>query len=200
MKKHSLLGMAFIRLFVGVSILSVTPTSVGQSVGEILELPPVIESENGLLDITLTLEYGDHTAAGYALLDTRLLGGTLPGPTIKVRAGDTMKILFQNQLRAQPGRNEGKNEYSFPDTSNLHFHGAHVSGELPSDDSTLKVSPGEEYQYETVFPEDHMPGTHWIHPHFHGSSGLQVRTGEKKRKAINKRCSNYGTFKMYTFV
>ena len=51
------------------------------------------------------------------------------------------------------------------------------SGELPSDDVTLKIPPGDSYQYESFFPANHAPGTHWIHPHVHGSSLLQVGGG-----------------------
>lgn len=146
----------------------------GQNVGDPLQYPIVHESTNGLLDITLTLEYANHASAAHALVGTRLLDGTLPGPTIKVHPGDTMRILYQNTLQEQQGQNEVPNEFSFPDTTNLHFHGAHVSGELPSDDITLRIPPGGQFQYETHFPANHMPGTHWIHPHVHGSGSLQV--------------------------
>ena len=158
-----------------VETLAVFSTTVkAQSVGDALVFPSELESENGLLDITLTLEYADHDSAAHSFHDARLFGGTLPGPTLKVNAGDTMRILFQNKLQEQVGQNENENEFSIPDTSNLHFHGAHVSGELPSDDVTLKVEPGSEYQYETHFPTNHMPGTHWVHPHVHGSGSIQV--------------------------
>ena len=146
-----------------------------QNVGDPIQYPIVHESSNGLLDITLTIEYANHVTAAHALTGTRLLGGTLPGPTLKVQAGDTMRILYQNTLQEQPGQNEVPNEFSFPDTTNLHFHGAHVSGELPSDDITLRIPPGGQFQYEIHFPSNHMPGTHWIHPHVHGSGSIQVR-------------------------
>ena len=69
------------------------------------------------------------------------------------------------------------NRFSAVDESNLHFHGLHVSGELPSDDSTHVVGPGQRYEYQTSLPHNHMPGTHWIHPHRHGSTALQVAGG-----------------------
>jgi FtsP/CotA-like multicopper oxidase with cupredoxin domain len=122
------------------------------------------------------LEYGTPPKVnGYKLKNTRLLNGQMPGPTIRVKAGDEMRILFKNKLQQQDTRVTTENKFSYPDSSNLHFHGSHVSGELPSDDVTYKVDPGDEYQYETHYPENHMPGTHWLHPHVHGSGALQVR-------------------------
>ena len=31
--------------------------------------------------------------------------------------------------------------------------------------------------YQTSLPDDHMAGTHWLHPHRHGSTALQVAGG-----------------------
>jgi FtsP/CotA-like multicopper oxidase with cupredoxin domain len=56
-----------------------------------------------------------------------------------------------------------------PDTTNLHWHGAHVSPNEPADYVLLEVAPGDNYNYSVYFPLHKMPGTHWIHPHWHGS-------------------------------
>jgi len=145
-----------------------------------LQQPTIIDSENGLLDITLTLKYETWTLDGtsFALRNTRLFDGKLPGNTLRISPGDTVKILYQNQLELQSGAvNSGVNVFSYPDHSNIHFHGGHVSGELPSDDVTMKIPPQSSYQYETVFPANHMGGTHWMHPHVHGASTVQVGGG-----------------------
>jgi len=151
--------------------------------GDALVQPDTIESSNGVLDIELTLEYGDYSHTGLTLTGTRLFNGILPGQTIILRPGDTMRILFQNNLEEQEsavtssGGTTGNNVFKLPDTSNLHWHGLHVPGELPSDDVRFEVGPGEEYQYITTLPDNHMGGTHWMHPHVHGSSTLQVAGG-----------------------
>lgn len=142
-----------------------------------LEQPQVLESKNGKLAITLKLMEADHETVIASEFHTRLLGGTLPGPTLAINPGDWLKIEYKNKLEAQEGVNETPNQFSHPDHSNLHFHGAHVSGELPSDDVTFKIAPGDEFKYKSFFPEFHMPGTHWIHPHAHGSTTLQVGAG-----------------------
>jgi len=148
--------------------------------GESLVEPEIIESVNGVLDIILTIQYATWTQSGtsFVLRNTRLFNGTLPGPTLRVSPNDTLRILFKNELDFQSDAvNSGSNTLSYPDHSNLHFHGGHVSGELPSDDIRLKVSPQDEYQYETKFPANHMGGTQWVHPHVHGSSALHVGGG-----------------------
>lgn len=153
--------------FASISVLlfavCLAPGAKGQSA---LTQPTVISSSGGVLDITLTMDYGDVAVHTTTFTNTRLLGGTYPGPTLKIQPGDQVRILFQNNLVEQVGSvKTGDNVYKLPDTSNLHFHGGHVSGELPSDDVRLEVGPQSSYQYDTTFPSNHMPGTHWIHPH-----------------------------------
>jgi FtsP/CotA-like multicopper oxidase with cupredoxin domain len=93
--------------------------------------------------------------------------------------GDELYVDYQNNLILQDGTspNGDGNTYHKPDHSNLHYHGGHVSGELPSDDVRMSVAPQGSYQYYTKFPDNHLPGTHWIHPHAHGSSAIQVGGG-----------------------
>ena len=115
---------------------------------------------NGMneVEIDLAIEAGNHTTVAATLLQTRLLGGGLPGNTIRVRRGDSLIVNFENKLEEQPGTNTVLNEYSFPDYANLHFHGTHVSGEAPADDTTIMVPPGGSYRYTVDFPEDHTGG------------------------------------------
>ncbi|KAL3926225.1 MAG: hypothetical protein SGBAC_013560 [Bacillariaceae sp.] len=100
----------------------------------------------------------------------------MPGATLRIKPGDTLNINFHNLLENR-GLGYVHNQYSAADETNLHFHGLHVSGELPSDDVTHVVGPGESYDYMTKLPDSHLPGTHWMHPHRHGSTTLQVGAG-----------------------
>jgi FtsP/CotA-like multicopper oxidase with cupredoxin domain len=102
-------------------------------------------------------------------ITTRVLGGSIPGPTFVVNAGDTMEIEFFNHLEMQPTRNTKINSLRNPDTTNLHWHGAHTSPNQPGDYVLLQVLPGDSFNYTVHLPKHHHPGTHWIHPHFHGS-------------------------------
>ncbi|MBI4908316.1 MAG: multicopper oxidase family protein [Acidobacteria bacterium] len=88
--------------------------------------------------------------------------GAMPGPVIEARAGDTIRIRFRNSL---------------PETTNLHFHGLHVSPTGHGDNPFLEVPTGEELLYEAPLPSTHPPGTFWYHPHVHGSTARQVFRG-----------------------
>jgi FtsP/CotA-like multicopper oxidase with cupredoxin domain len=79
-------------------------------------------------------------------------------------------------------------------TTNLHFHGSHASPQPPQDYVLLELRPngadtaahsahgGEiaygQYQYRVdPFRWTQPEGTHWYHPHKHGSVSLQVANG-----------------------
>ena len=142
--------------------------------------PVIIDSSSGILDSVIYLDYADITEPDglFSITNTRLFNGTIPGPTLRISVGDTVRIIFQNNLSLQDNSVlSGDNEYHKPDHSNLHFHGGHVSGELPLDDVRMSVNTGDSYQYISEFPSNHMPGTHRIHPHVHWSSALQIGGG-----------------------
>jgi len=148
-----------------------------------LVMPNVIDADEATAPITLDLDWLE-VAPGFETkpFATRALGGSVPGPTIKISAGTTLKIKFRNRLTEQEGATSSfvtglANGHQDPDTGNLHFHGPHVSSVLPADDTTLVVPPGQEYDYEIPFSANHMPGTFWVHPHHHGSTALHLGGG-----------------------
>ena len=72
---------------------------------------------------------------------TRALGGSIPGPTYEIYPGDTFEITFDNRCVEQSTRGTTISEYRLPDTSNLHWHGAHTSSAEPGDDILVAVEP-----------------------------------------------------------
>lgn len=138
--------------------------------------PEVISSVDGLLETTISLERATHSQDGFTMT-SRLLNGKFPGPTLRIKAGDVLKIRYENNLVDQ-GLTYRHNRLSAPDETNAHFHGLHISGEIPSDDvAVIHLKPGEAFDYEIGLPSDHMGGTHWMHPHRHGSTTIQVGGG-----------------------
>ena len=105
-------------------------------------------------------------------MKTRALGGSIPGPTLKLFPGEKLKIFFKNCLKKQATRNEKLSEFRLPDTSNLHTHGLHTSPLSPGDNVIVTVEPGKEFDYVFEVPKDHLPGTFWIHTHFHGAATI----------------------------
>lgn len=80
-------------------------------------------------------------------------------------------------------------------TTNLHFHGLHVSPQSPQDYVLLELAPagttsahaahssagttavGKFTYAVNPLPSNQAPGTHWYHPHKHGSTAAQVGNG-----------------------
>ena len=88
--------------------------------------------------------------------------GSVPGPTLRLRAGDTLKIRLVNNL---------------DQVTNLHLHGLHVSPEGNADNVFVPVEPGSAFDYEYRLPADHPPGVYWYHPHHHGTVADQLFAG-----------------------
>jgi zinc transporter ZupT len=76
--------------------------------------------------------------------------GTVPGPTIHVRAGDQVRVIFTNHL---------------PEPTTIHWHGIDVAPEMDGVPgfSQAAVQPGETFTYEFTADD---PGTYIYHTHF----------------------------------
>ena len=137
--------------------------------------PPVLRATNGTLSTTLTHVYADNTVGG-APVHLRSYNGQLTGPTLRVKPGDKLRILVDNQLPANPDpvKPANLNQPHQLNTTNLHTHGLHVSPSLNSDNIFVEIDPATQFQYEYNIPADHPPGTLWYHPHKHGSSSVQL--------------------------
>ncbi|MGB3185637.1 MAG: multicopper oxidase family protein [Ornithinimicrobium sp.] len=121
----------------------------------------VLESVDGVLDVELTAASAVWNVGGVAV-NTNLYNGNAPGPTLRVRPGDRLRILLRNEMDK---------------TTNLHVHGMHVSPLEPSDYVYMSVASGDEFQYTYDIPADHPPGTYWYHPHRHPHNAQQVGGG-----------------------
>lgn len=164
--------------------------------------PPLIESENGELQTTLTVTYSDRDLAG-CQVHLRSYNGQLVGPTLRVKPGDTINLKLINDL--PPDRhlpedplvaeespdgcryelaNHTSNEPHNFNVTNFHTHGLHVDPGVCSD-NVLRVmnprrtaaEPAPEYTVRIQVPPDHPAGTFWYHAHLHGSTALQVSSG-----------------------
>ena len=108
---------------------------------------------------------------------TRAYNGQVPGPTIRVKQGGTLRITLVNALEGPAAHPSAANTFGAPNTTNLHLHGLHISPENISDNVFRAVLPGQSAEYEYHIPADHPAGTFWYHPHLHGSSALQQGGG-----------------------
>jgi FtsP/CotA-like multicopper oxidase with cupredoxin domain len=80
------------------------------------------------------------------------LDGTVPGPTIRVIAGDHVRITITNH---------------FPEATTIHWHGL----EIPSNQDGVPgvgqapIEPGQSYTYDFTVPLDNV-GTYFYHSHY----------------------------------
>ncbi|PPB49557.1 copper oxidase [Arthrobacter pityocampae] len=129
--------------------------------GSDLAQPPEERSINGQLEVRLEAAPGQLLLAGRQAAALGYNGG-IPGPTLRLRAGDVLKIGLVNKLLQ---------------TTNLHVHGLHVSPEGNGDNVFVAVDPGGTFDYAYELPEDHPPGVYWYHPHHHGMVADQIFAG-----------------------
>lgn len=120
--------------------------------------PPVRASENGLLETTFNATPDLSAGLGQMSYEE-----SIPGPTLRVRPGDRLKVRLLNNLG---GRD-----------TNLHVHGMHVSPSGASDNIFIHVQDNETFDYEYEIPASHPAGLYWYHPHVHGISSEQVAGG-----------------------
>lgn len=137
-----------------------TPTPTPFDAGTLTE-PPVLTSSDGRLALGLTaaptpVEIGGTTVQAIAY------NGSLPGPTLRLTAGDRLSLSFANQLAAP---------------TNLHTHGLVVSPEGDGDNVFVMIDAGGGHDYEYQLGADHPPGVFWYHPHHHGNSAEQLFGG-----------------------
>lgn len=137
-----------------------TPGAPGDPGGELVE-PEVLASGGGRLDVQLQARVDTHEVAGRSATTMGYNGG-VPGPTLRLRPGDLLRIELDNQL---------------DHVTNLHVHGLHVTPEGDGDNVFVEVEPGASRQYEYQLPKDHPPGVYWYHPHHHGSVADQLFAG-----------------------
>jgi suppressor of ftsI len=137
------------------------PWNLGQAraaEGEPLREPEVRLAVDGLLETTLEARSDPDATVGGMTYE-----GELPGPVLRLRPGDRLKVKLINNLGGA--------------ITNLHVHGLHVSPEGNGDNVFLHIENGETFDYDYLLPEDHPAGLYWYHPHHHGNTMQQTGAG-----------------------
>lgn len=124
--------------------------------GQVLRQPDILDSRHGRLEVDLVAAPGAEVAGR----DTSALAynGQTPGPTLRLRPGDTLALRLTNRL---------------DEPTNLHTHGLRVSPAGNGDNPFVRVEPGASFSYLIQVPRDHPVGTYWYHPHHHGTAADQ---------------------------
>ena len=105
--------------------------------GEDFGMPEVLTSKDGVLEVTLEAAEGTHQVAGRRAT-TFAYNGRVPGPTLRLRPGDRLRVHLVNEL---------------PQGTNLHTHGLLVSPEGNADNVFIHIEPGGSFDYEYQLPD-----------------------------------------------
>lgn len=99
----------------------------------------------------VTVDLGSRT------LDTWAYGEQVPGPLLRARAGDLLRVTVDNQL---------------PVATSVHWHGLALRNDMDGVPHLTQdpIPAGESFNYEFTAPD---PGTYFYHPH----SGVQLDRG-----------------------
>jgi FtsP/CotA-like multicopper oxidase with cupredoxin domain len=143
-----------------------------------------------------------------------------PGPTFRARIGDKVAINLINSInpadfprtnpsstscntetqivngqamQIYPGTDTPPSCFHASNTTNLHYHGFHVTPKSPGDYVMEDVNPGGHFEnmftitvkppdsnfsnYKEPFMMGQPPGTQWYHAHKHGATALQLLNG-----------------------
>jgi FtsP/CotA-like multicopper oxidase with cupredoxin domain len=90
-------------------------------------------------------------------LDVWAYDGQVPGPVLRVRLGERVRVELANDL---------------PQPTTIHWHGVRVPNAMDGVPGVTQplIAPGERFVYRFT-PKD--AGTFWFHPHHHGSEQLE---------------------------
>ena len=147
-------------LCVGCGPATVVPENLLPAPVELTDLnadPDVVEVR--LAASISTTEYLPGKPADvWAFRDASIAGskGTIPGPTLRARVGNTVIVHFTNEL-AEP--------------TTIHWHGLRLPNAADgSSSSQAKVEPGGRYDYTFTVRD---PGSFWYHPHVRGDTQIE---------------------------
>ena len=112
---------------------------------------PLLSAAPSVQDVTLVAGPGRLPLAGapHPETDVWYYSGRVPGPEIRVRRGDRLRVLVENRLSEE---------------TTVHWHGVRVPNAMDGVPHVTQkpIAPGESFTYEFECPD---AGTFWYHPH-----------------------------------
>jgi FtsP/CotA-like multicopper oxidase with cupredoxin domain len=134
------------------------PTAADRALAEFEGAYPFEPSPDGTVrEFEIVAAPTTHVLAGGEPTRVWAYNGTVPGPTLRIRLGETLRVRFRNELPAQ---------------STIHWHGVRVPNAMDGvpDMTQPPVPPGGSFVYELT-PKD--AGTFWFHPHVRSSEQVE---------------------------
>jgi FtsP/CotA-like multicopper oxidase with cupredoxin domain len=144
--------------------------------------PKTYRSSNGILLTSLQAfiahnRLQDPSTGAIRDVLTPAYNGAIPGPTWRVKPGDTMNVILLNSLPQNPEQDRTGGFPHDPYTTNLHTHGLTVSPRGIGDNVLREMAPATRNWLRVKIPAEHQSGTFWYHPHKHGAVSFQFFGG-----------------------
>lgn len=133
---------------------------------------------------------------GEARLLTYSDNGSFPGPAIRARRGDLLKVRLRNALPFL-GTNILGHDRS---VTNLHTHGLHVSPMGDADNVMLQFHPGDEFLYQYDLRHQAGGTLNFYHPHVHGTVAEQYWGGLVGPLIVEDEVSALAAFEEHVLV
>ena len=130
------------------ALLLLAPAALAQNEG--FDPPKAfdLDPDPDVIEIELRAQVSDWEYTPGVLTEVYNYNGSIPGPTIEGKVGDTVRVHFTNDL---------------PEPTTIHWHGLEIQATMDgSNISQLHVQPGETFEYEFPLLRD---GLYWYHPH-----------------------------------
>lgn len=115
----------------------------------VIAAAPIAVRSQSIVNVDLRAAPGTVEVAPGVPVNAWLFGGTLPGPVIRLREDQTLRLRFHNDL---------------PEPTTIHWHGQPVRLGMDGvpEVSRPATATGQEFLYEL---DGLHPGTYWYHPH-----------------------------------
>lgn len=128
---------------------ALSPTSLGSALALTLLASGFLRAQ--VVEVNLTAAPGTTQVAPGVSVNAWLYNGSMPGPTLRVTEGQTLRVRFQNNL---------------PESTAIHWHGQPIQLGMDGvpDISRPAIAAGQEFIYDL---HNLIPGTYWFHPHGH---------------------------------
>jgi FtsP/CotA-like multicopper oxidase with cupredoxin domain len=187
---RSFAGLAALLAFSCLAYAESNATCPRLAAGAMVESPPELRSQNGLLEVALHLRYQQTLVNEGPPRYCYITDAGLESPTLRLHPGDHLIIHLHNDLpawhgyRPAPHKTDDMPEDDCvatsmdPSVTNLHFHGMTIPPVCHQDEVIrTAIRSGEVFDYRITIPPDEPPGLYWYHPHPHGFSERQVQGG-----------------------
>lgn len=116
-------------------------------------IPEVVDADPAanVVETTIVADEATVDIGGGVLANAQTFNGSIPGPTFRLKVGDTVIVHFRNELADE--------------ATGIHWHGIELANAMDGTPLTQNQVPsGRAHLYKFTVTR---PGVYWYHPHHH---------------------------------